>query len=78
MKLDLKRGDWHGPLEFWNATNFRWDNGPGSVTGPMNIKFDVSPDGRVTTLYFGIAGDVYPMSRKAAAGGRGGRGGGGF
>ncbi|HEY9225725.1 MAG TPA: serine hydrolase [Gemmatimonadaceae bacterium] len=78
-KLELKRGDWHGPLEFWNATNFRWDNGPGSVTGPMNIKFDIAPDGRVTTLNFGIAGDVYPMSRKnPPGGGRGGRGGGGF
>jgi CubicO group peptidase (beta-lactamase class C family) len=75
--LDLKRGDWHGPLEFWNATNFRWDNGPGSVTGPMNIKFEIAPDGKVTGLYFGIQGDLDLMNRKAPPGGRGGRGGGG-
>ena len=75
-RLELKRGDWSGPLEFWNANNFRWDNGPGSVTGPMNIKFEIAPDGRVTGLNFGIGGDVYLMNRKAPGGGRGGRGGG--
>jgi CubicO group peptidase (beta-lactamase class C family) len=76
-RLELRRGDWVGPLEFWNATNFRWDNGPGSVTGPMNIKFEIAPDGKVTGLYFGIGGDVDLMNRKTA-GGRGGRGGGGL
>lgn len=77
-KLELRRGDWRGPLEFWNANNFRWDNGPGSVTGPMNLKFEISPDGRVTGLNFGFGGDIYLMNRKAPAAGRGGRGGGGF
>lgn len=74
-RLELRRGDWRGPLEFWNATNFRWDNGPGSVTGPMNIKFEIAPDGKVTGLNFGIGGDVYLMNRKTpAGGGRGGSG----
>lgn len=73
-KLQLRRGDWQGPLEFWNANHFRWHNGPGSVTGPMNIKFEIAPDGKVTGLYFGIGGDIDLMTRKAppATGGRGG------
>jgi hypothetical protein len=73
--LELRRGDWHGPLEYWNATNFRWTMGP-TATGPLFIKFEVSPDGRVTGLNFGIGGDISLMARKAASG-RGGRGGGG-
>ena len=37
--LELVRGEWHAPLEYWNATNFRWS--ASSVTGPMFIKFEV-------------------------------------
>jgi CubicO group peptidase (beta-lactamase class C family) len=72
--LELVRGDWSGELQYWNATNFRWLIPPGSPTGPMTIKFDVSPDNTVTGLYFGISGDVTLLTRKG--GGRGGRGGG--
>ena len=70
-RLDLKRGDWHGGLEFWNANTFRWNLPPGSPTGVMYIKFDSSPEGRVTGLYFGIGNDVTLLGRKGAAGGRG-------
>jgi hypothetical protein len=47
---------------------------PGSVTGPMNLKFEIAPDNTVTGLYFGLGGDMTLMGRKG--GGRGGRGGG--
>ena len=72
-QLEMKRGGWRAPLQYWNATNFRWDVF-GSPAGPMNIKFDVAPDNSVTGLYFGIGGDVTLLSKKGA--GRGGRGGG--
>lgn len=72
--LELVRGEWHAPLEYWNATNFRWN--ASSVTGPMYIKFEVAPDNTVTGLYFGLAGDVALLSKKGGGrGGRGGRGG---
>jgi hypothetical protein len=72
--LELERGEWHAPLQYWNATNFRWN--ASSVTGPMYIKFEVAPDNTVTGLYFGLAGDASLLSRKGGGrGGRGGRGG---
>jgi CubicO group peptidase (beta-lactamase class C family) len=73
--LELVRGEWHGPLEYWNATNFRWTVLPSSPTGPMYMKFEVSPDNRVTGLYFGLAGDQSLLARKGLAGGGRGRGG---
>lgn len=71
-KLFLVRGEWSGALQYWNATNFRWQIPPGSPTGPMTIKFDVTPDNTVTGLYFGIQGDVTLLTKKAAPNGRGG------
>ena len=71
-KLELVRGDWRGALQYWNATNFRWLIPPGSPTGPMTIKFEISPDNTVTGLYFGIGGDVTLLARKGPRGGRGG------
>ena len=70
--LELTRGEWAAPLQYWNATNFRWSV-PGSPAGPLFIKFEVSPDNTVTGMYFGLAGDVSLLGRKNA--GRGGRGG---
>ena len=73
--LELERGDWRAPLQYWNATNFRWSV-LGSPAGPMNIKFEVSPDNTVTGLYFGLAGDATLLAKRGAGrGGRGGRGG---
>ncbi|HEX3867988.1 MAG TPA: hypothetical protein VHV78_14600, partial [Gemmatimonadaceae bacterium] len=72
--LTLTRADYTGTLQYWNATNFRWAVPPSTPTGPMNVKFEVSPDNTVTGLNFGLAGDVDLLSKKGA-GGRGGRGG---
>jgi len=73
--LELTRGEWRAPLQYWNATNFRWSV-PGSPAGPLFIKFEVAPDNTVTGLYFGLGGDVTLLSRKGGGrGGRGGRGG---
>ena len=69
--LELKRGEWHGPLEYWNATNFRWTILPSSPTGPMYSKFEVGPDNKVTGMYFVLAGDQTLLGRKGASGGRG-------
>lgn len=76
-KLALQRGDWRGPLTYLNGLTFTWDLTGISPTGPMPIKFDAAPDGKVTGLYFGLAGDVDLLTRKTAGreGGRGGRGG---
>jgi CubicO group peptidase (beta-lactamase class C family) len=73
--LDLARGDIHGPLEYWNANNFRWRLPLTAPTGPTYIKFEITPENTVTGLYFGLAGDVTLLGRKSATG-RGGRGGG--
>jgi CubicO group peptidase (beta-lactamase class C family) len=69
-QLNFVRGELHGPLEYWNANNFRWTNGP---VGSTYVKFDVTPDGRITGVSYG----ALKFSRKSAAGagGRGGRGG---
>jgi len=75
-RLQLKHGDWRGPLEYWNASNFQWTTGPSSATGPLFIRFEVSPDNKVTGMYYGLPGDSYLLSRKAPAGGGRGRGGG--
>jgi hypothetical protein len=77
-KLTLQRGEWKGPLTYLNGMTFTWDLTGISPTGPMPIKFDASPDGKVSGLYFGLAGDVDLLTRKNAGGrggGRGGRGG---
>jgi CubicO group peptidase (beta-lactamase class C family) len=77
-RLELTRGMQRGSLEYWNANNFRWWNN-GSINAlSAFIKFEVTPDNKVTGLYFGLAPDISLLGRKGAgAGGRGGRGGGG-
>jgi hypothetical protein len=77
-QLEFKRGDWHGPLEVLNSTNFRWTIFPSAPTGPMVIRFELGPDGKATGLYFGLGADATLLGRKAApgagrGGGRGGR-----
>jgi CubicO group peptidase (beta-lactamase class C family) len=75
-RLHMRRGDWQGPLEYWNASNFRWTIVPSSALSTMFIKFEVTPDGRVTGLHFGLADDATVLRRseqrsttRAAAGG---------
>lgn len=74
-RLMLRRGDWHGPLEYWNATNFRWTILPTSPIAQLFLKFEISPADRVTGLYFGLPGDQTLLNRKEAPGGRGRPGG---
>ncbi len=70
-QLELAHGEWHGPLDYWNAANFRWTILPSSPLGTTFIRFEVSPDGRVTGMYYGLPGDVSLLGRKNAAGSRG-------
>jgi CubicO group peptidase (beta-lactamase class C family) len=71
-QLEMKHGDWIAPLQFWNATNFKWLLPGGNPAGQFFIKFEVSPDNTVTGLYFGLPGDLSLLTRKVARGGRGG------
>lgn len=76
-RLEFERGIQHGPLEYWNANNFRWHSNAELGLTPY-IKFDISPDNKVTGVFFGSGTDVSLLTRKTAGGrgGRGGRGGG--
>jgi CubicO group peptidase (beta-lactamase class C family) len=62
-RLELRRGEWYGPLEFWNGSNFRWTILPSAPLPPLFLKFDVDPQDRVTGLYFGIGSDVSLLGR---------------
>ena len=73
--LEFTRGLQHGRLEYWNASNFRWWSNGSISAASMYIKFEVTPDNKVTGVYFGLAPDISLLGRKGAAGGRGGRGG---
>jgi hypothetical protein len=73
--LLLKHGEWQGPLEFVNALNFTWKLPGTSPLPSLPIKFEVSPDSKVTGMYFGLGNDATLLARKNAGGGRGGRGG---
>jgi CubicO group peptidase (beta-lactamase class C family) len=75
-QLVLKRGEWQGPLEFENTLNFTWKLPGTSPLPSMPIKFEVSPDGKVAGLYFGLGSDATLLTRKSTGGGRGGRRGG--
>lgn len=60
----------HGPLEYWNANNFR-SLGTASIPAvTMYDKFEVGPDDKVTGVHSGLAPDVALLGRKAASGGR--------
>lgn len=74
--LVLKHGEWQGTLEFLTALNFTWKLPPGTPVPSLPIRFEVSPDGKVTGMYFGLGGDATLLGRKATGGGRGGRRGG--
>ena len=63
-RLTLKRGEWSAPLEYWNTNYFRWGKLPSATMTTMMVKFDTSPDGRVTMLSFGIGTDSAHFGRK--------------
>jgi CubicO group peptidase (beta-lactamase class C family) len=69
-KLQLTRGSQFGPLEYWNANNFRWWSNADLGLTPY-IKFDISPDNRVTGVYFGSGAETSLLGRKNADAGRG-------
>jgi len=70
-QLELQRGEWTAPLQYWNANNFRWAV-RGSPAGVLTITFDVSTQNTVTGLHYGLPGDETLLPRKGARGGRGG------
>ena len=72
-RLELERGEWVGALQFWSGTTFRWKVPPSAPTGPLFIKFDVSPANEVTGVYFGLGADVTLLGRVSVGRG-GGRG----
>src|SRR5687768_4370912 len=67
-RLMLRRGEWFGPLEYWNGTNFRWTVPTNPIGQPGFIKFDVTAEDRVTGLYFGSGADQALLRRKAPPG----------
>ncbi|HEV8363011.1 MAG TPA: serine hydrolase [Gemmatimonadaceae bacterium] len=64
-KLVMQRGDLSAPLEYWNANNFRWGRLNSAAVTQLFVKFDVAPDGKVTSLSFGLGPDTAYMARKA-------------
>ncbi|HEY2066798.1 MAG TPA: serine hydrolase [Gemmatimonadaceae bacterium] len=70
--LEMTHGDWSAPLQYWNADNFRWLLPPGTLSGQMFIKFEVSPDNTVSGLYFGLGSDATLLARKVNRAGRAG------
>ena len=75
-KLQMERGAFSGPLEFWTGGNFRWGRLQSGAIPNLFVKFDVTTDGKVNTLAWGVGADSAYLTRKAPPGGRGaGRGG---
>jgi hypothetical protein len=67
--LEFARGRAHGPLEYWNANNFRWTSNS-SIRGLVSyIKFEVTPDNKVTGVYFGYGSEINLLGRKFGTGG---------
>jgi len=75
-RLEFTRGSAHGPLEYWNANNFRWLSTAAIPAVSAYIKFEVSPDDKVTGVYYGLAPDISLLGRKAASSARSPRAGG--
>jgi hypothetical protein len=63
--LVMRRGLLSGPLEYWNAGNFRWVNNTSAAIPSLFIRFDVAPDGKVGALSFGLGADTAVMARRA-------------
>ena len=67
----MERGAFSAPLEFWNGGNFRWGHLPSGAIPNLFVKFDVTTDGRVNSLAWGVGADSAYLTRKAPPGGRG-------
>ena len=70
--LFFERGVWKAPLEHWGYGNFRWGPLPSAVLSQLIVKFDVTVEGKVSGLSFGVGGDVVEMRKKEPATARGG------
>jgi hypothetical protein len=70
--LILERGAFSAPLEFWNGGIFRWGRLPSGAIPELMVKFDITADGKVNTLAWGVGADSAYLTRKPT-GGRGGR-----
>jgi CubicO group peptidase (beta-lactamase class C family) len=62
--LTMTRGSWTAPLEYWNGTTFRWGRLPSATVTSMFVRFDISPEGRVVTLSYGLGADSAHYGRK--------------
>ena len=71
--LVMERGVFTAPLEYWNGGNFRWGRLQSGAIPQLMIKFDITADGKVNTLAWGVGADSAYLTRKAPAGGRGSR-----
>jgi hypothetical protein len=71
--LILQKGAYSGPLDYWNGGNFRWSLPESGTLPELMVKFDITADGRVNTLAYGIGADSVYYRRKPGAAGRGGR-----
>ena len=69
-QLTMRRGGWNAPLEYWSGNIFRWGRLQSAALPTLFVKFDTTPDGRVSTLLFGIQADTAYLGRKSAAGSR--------
>jgi CubicO group peptidase (beta-lactamase class C family) len=66
-RLTMRRGEWTAPLQYWSGSTFRWGRLQSAAIPNLFVKFDATPDGKVSTLMFGVGADTAYMTRKAAA-----------
>jgi hypothetical protein len=69
-RLAMRRGEWNAPLEYWSGSSFRWGTLQSAAIQSLFVRFDATPDGKVSTLMFGVGADTVFLTRKAAASAR--------
>jgi CubicO group peptidase (beta-lactamase class C family) len=63
-RLSMRRGEWTAPLEFWNGSNFRWGTLPSAAVTSLFVRFDPTPDGKISSLMFALGADTAFFNRK--------------
>ena len=65
-RLAIERGQWQGPLEYWNGNTFRWNvaGSPGALEPFFFVRFDATPEATVNRVSFGLPGEVASFARK--------------
>ncbi len=66
-RLTMRRGEWTAPLEYWNGSNFRWGTLPSAAITSLFVKFDPTPDGKISSLMFAVGADTAYLNRKPAS-----------